>query len=443
MNPTMTRIGSAIFRRTTGLALIVATIVVMAPSGATAHAVVPQTAPITFGETGSGPAPLPSVIPRRSNTLRTTAITWSDLTTADNWAKPAITYVAGSNDWMRDFAQNDDGSYPFRPDTIETRKYLARSMVKAFAPDEQVDPTITFADLDATQMFYRYANVAVKMGWMRRGAGGTFLPDAPVRMATVHRTIVLALGLSSLAAKLDALHTSKGYVFDTPSNFGTTMLGMLMGLRYNSGDESRDVNPRTQMPRSQVAYSIYRAKTLPSYVASNLIRDYDGIELPALGPVRRAIVQWGIKYVGYPYVYAGEWGFATQEPSALGGQPVPGFDCSGLSWWALRATDSGYWKVSPPRPYKGWALPERSSADMARTGRLNYNQLISGDLMFYDGDANGTVDHVDVYLGNGFSLDSSGSTGGVTIMYVGAGSWYREHFVHGRRIVPAPGSNQS
>jgi len=399
---------TAILRRVTGLVVALATLAVV-PLGPSANAA-----------------------------QRAGSIMWSDLTPSDNWAKPAIAYVAGSNDWMRDFAPNVDGSYPFRPDTIETRKYLARSMVKAFAPDAPVDPTITFTDLDATQMFYRYANVAVRMGWMRRGAGGTFLPDAPVNMATVHRALVLALGMRDIARQLDTLHTSNGYTFDTPMNFGTTMLGMRLGLRYNNSDESRDVNPRSLMPRTQVAYSLYMAKTDAPANVGWISAQYDGIVLPALGPLRRSIVQWGIRFVGYPYVYAGEWGFARSEPSALGGQPVPGFDCSGLSWWVLRASDSGYWNVSPPRPYTGWALPERSSADMARTGNLKYGQLIPGDLMFY-ASGGSTVDHVDVYIGNGFSLDSSSSPAGVTIMPVGSG-WYRDHFVHGRRIVPAPGS---
>jgi cell wall-associated NlpC family hydrolase len=78
---------------------------------------------------------------------------------------------------------------------------------------------------------------------------------------------------------------------------------------------------------------------------------------------------------------------------------------------------------------------------MARTGNLGYNQLIPGDLMFY-ASGGSTVDHVDVYIGNGFSLDSSSSPGGVTIMPVGSG-WYFDHFVHGRRIVPAPGSGHA
>ena len=55
---------------------------------------------------------------------------------------------------------------------------------------------------------------------------------------------------------------------------------------------------------------------------------------------------------------------------------------------------------------------------------------------FYDGSGDGTVDHVDLYVGNGYALDSSTSVGGVTLMYVGPGSWYRDHFVHGRRLLP-------
>jgi cell wall-associated NlpC family hydrolase len=393
--------------------------------------------PIGFGEVGAGPALPGSLAPRPQSLQRTTPVRWSDLTPADNWAKPAIAFVGGANTWMRDYRKNADGTYPFKPNTVETRMYLARAMVRAFAPSEEIDPSITFTDFASNRMLYRYANVAVKLGWMRRGAGSTFLPEAAVNMATLHRAIVTALrdGLPELAGQLDALHTESGVAFDTPANFGTTMIGMLIGLRYNSSVESKDVNPRSPMPRAQVAYSLYRSKTLSSWVVPNLISAYDGIQLPIMGPVRRAIVQWGVRFVGYPYVYAGEWGFASSQSSALGGQPVPGFDCSGFTWWALRASDNGSWDVSPPRPYAGWALPERSSADMSRTGNIKFTNLIPGDLMFYA--SSGVVDHVNVYIGNGFALDSSSSNGGVAIVDV-TQHWYRDNFVHGRRIVPAP-----
>ncbi len=430
----MLRGGTWLRRRTTTLAIIVTSLGVVCATGTTAHAVGSGTPAIARqGDADTGPPSFPVVLP--ASARNAPSIRWSDLTAADAWAKPAIDFVAGANTWMRDFPANADGTLPFRPGVTETRKYFARAVVKAFAPGAVPDPSMTFTDLQPTQTFYRWAAIAVKLGWMRRSADGRFVPDKPVTMTTVHRVLVLALGMRSVAATIDDLHTRDGVAFDTPLNFGTTLLGMRLGLRYNSADESKDVMPTSPMPRAQVAYSIYKAATLPDWVVPWVAGQYRSMVLPKMGPMRRAIVQWGIEYVGYPYVWAGEWGFDTPEPSPLGGQPVPGFDCSGWAWWALRANDGGAWAVAPPRPYAGWKLPQRSSADMARFGVLSWNKLLPGDLAFYDGDNNGTVDHVDVYIGRGYALDSSSSPGGVTIMWVGDG-WYRDHFVHGRRVLP-------
>ncbi len=365
----------------------------------------------------------------------TSPVVWSDVVAPYLWAKTAIDHVAGDNLWMRDFAANPDGTYPFQPSTIETRKYFARAVVMALAPTQPVDPTIAFPDLDPSDPFYPYVNVAVQMHWMRATAAGTFLPDNPVTTTMVHRVLVLALGLGPAVKALNRLHTADGVRFHVPQNFGSLLLGMRLGLRYNNGDDSMDVGPTTPLSRAQVAYSLYRATTEPSWSVPNLLSEYQTIELPVLTPDQRAIVQWGVRYVGYPYVYAGEWGLSTPEPSALGGQPVAGFDCSGLTWWLLRANDGGAWNVAPPRPYAGWDIPQRSSADMARRAALSYDQLQPGDMMFYDGDGNGVVDHVDTYIGNGWALDSSSSVGGVTIMWVADG-WYRDHFVGGRRVLP-------
>jgi cell wall-associated NlpC family hydrolase len=297
---------------------------------------------------------------------------------------------------------------------------------------------VIFPDLDPSLVWYRYAAVAVRHGWMST-ANGAFDPDGPVTMAAVHRALALALGLGPAAKALNNVHTRDGVTFATPANFGTTVLGMRLGLRYNapSGSESRDVSPLDPMPRAQVAYSLWRATTQPSWSVPDLLAQYADVELPHLGSRATGIVRWGIRYAGFPYVWGGEWGRNAPEPSALGGQPRSGFDCSGLTWWLLRA-DDGAWRVHPPRPYAGWSLPQRTSYDMAGQApkRLKFADLKPGDIMFYDGDGNGIVDHVDTYIGNGYSLDSSSTPGGVTIMWVGDG-WYRDHFVWGRRVLPA------
>jgi cell wall-associated NlpC family hydrolase len=393
----------------------------------------------TDGEHGSGPAPFPAQV-SRSEQLRMPSITWSDLGSDDRWAKPAINHVAGTHNWMRDFARDRDGNWRFRPDGFETRKRWARAMVRAYEPDAQPDPAVTFTDLPPTDPFYRWAAIAVQRGWMTRRTGGRFEPDNAVTARDVHRSLIRALGMGSTAAALDRLATTDGYEFDTRRSFGVNLLAMRLGLRFNNkADESQDVTPGTRLRRKQVAWSLYRATTLAGWVVPSLEDQYAGIVLPKMGPGRRSIVDWGVRYVGFPYIWAGEWGFNSPSPAAFGSQPGPGFDCSGLSWWALRADDGVYWEISPPRPHEGWSLPQRSSAEMSRMTktRIRYPDLAPGDLMFYDGDGDGTVDHVDVYVGNGWALDSSSSVAGVTLMWVETG-WYRQHFVHGRRVLPSP-----
>lgn len=384
------------------------------------------------GEEGSGPA---AWQPRaaRTRTLVAGRVDWADVN-RNHWARTAIDHVGEANDWMRDFKELDDGTVPFKPDKLETRKLLARAAVKAFAPNEDTDPDITFTDLGRRDRFWRFANVAVKLEWMRR-VDGAFLPEQPVAMKSVHRVLVYALGLRGTAVRLDRLKSKDGTRFHTPSAFGTTLLGMRLGLRYNHDDESLDVGPETELSRAEVAWSLYRATTVDAGYVTWVGDQYTDVVLPNLSQKKRAIVDFGLKYVGYPYVWGGEWYKRTPSGYCCGGQPVGGFDCSGWVWWIVKKATSSYDPV-PPRDYRGWDLAQRTSADMARVGdRLRYREIISGDLMFYDGSGDGTIDHVNVYVGNGWTLDSSSGAGGVTLLNIEAVSWYRDHFHHARRVI--------
>jgi cell wall-associated NlpC family hydrolase len=426
-------VGSGLRRRLMALVAITASavVVVSGPAALAGNGEVDLTA----GERGSGAPAFPTVLPRRA--ASGPSLRWSDIGRAYRWVRPAANWVGEANDWMRDYRANSDGAYPFRPGRLEPRRLFARAIVRALAPGEAEDPTITFTDVDPESRFHRFANVAVKLGWMTRGQSGAFHPDEPVTTTTVHRAFVRALGLKDTAEEIDGLHTRNGFRFDTPRHVGVLMLGMRLGLRYNNwANESQDVGPRTTLNRAQVAYSLYKATTLQSWVVPYLADQYAGFELPGMTQKRREIVQWGLRYVGYPYVWGGEWGLPSPEPSALGGQPVPGFDCSGLTWWVTRRNDGGAWQVAPPRPYEGWRLPQRTSRDMAAMAprRIHYRDLKPGDLMFYDGNGDNVVDHVDVFIGNGWAIDSSSSVGGVSFMWVGT-DWYRDHFKWGRRII--------
>ena len=390
---------------------------------------------MTLGEAGSGiPAP-PSVVSGASSAALargSSPVRWSDVGRR-NWARTAIDFVGSTHSWMRDYPRDARGRTPFRPTKLERRKLFFRAAVEAFAPpDTHVDRDIRFSDLPAKAPSYRYANIAVKLGWIDPG-GRAIEPNEPVTMATVHRVLVLALGLKRAAAGLDRIATADGRRFDTWKNFGTTVIGMRIGLRYNHSTESMDVEPSSPMSRAEVAWSLYRAKTAASWTL-DAMSAYEDITLPRMSAADRRVVQWGIRYAGYPYVWGGEWDRPTRAGYCCGAQPVAGFDCSGLTWWLLKA-QSGTWDPTPPRPYRGWSLPQRASRDMAAAGhKVSWRHKKVGDLLFYDGSGDGVVDHVDTYVGNGWALDSSSGVGGVTFMWVGSG-WYHDHFKHARRVI--------
>ena len=383
-----------------------------------------------FGEAGSGPPVLAE--PRFASAAASDRIRWSDVN-RKHWARTAIDYVGETNDWMRDHRADAEGRYPFEPDVLESRKLFARAIVRAFASGTEPDPELRFTDLPRDDRFFPFANVAVSSGWMTAGDDGTFRPGDAITMTETHRALVYALGLRELAHGADALHTADGTRIDTPKDFGTTLIGMRLGLRYNHGTESMDVGPDSALPRAEVAWSLYRAATAPDWVRSSL-GGYADIELPNLTDRMVEVVNFAVRYVGYPYVWGGDWGGPTPSGYCCGYQPIGGFDCSGLTWWVMKKSASG-WDNTPPRPYAGWELPQRSSTAMASVGgRIRFKDLEPGDLMLYDGDGDGTVDHVDTFIGNGWAIDSGGSNGGVTITYVWD-NWYQDHFKKGRRII--------
>ncbi|MDJ0729446.1 MAG: C40 family peptidase [Crocosphaera sp.] len=84
---------------------------------------------------------------------------------------------------------------------------------------------------------------------------------------------------------------------------------------------------------------------------------------------------------------------AMQQPNYYlwGGTIAPNYDCSGLIQAAFCA--SGIW------------LPRDSYQQEAFVKKISYDKLLPGDLIFF---ANNRVDHVALYLGNGYYIHSSG-----------------------------------
>ncbi|MEX0753754.1 MAG: NlpC/P60 family protein [Actinomycetota bacterium] len=386
---------------------------------------------LTAGDEGSGP-PAPVSVVDPSVYARGSRIKWADVRSG-YWARTAIDYVGKHNNWMRDYPEQRNGETPFKPNKLEPRKLFLRAAVRAFAPDERPDPDIVFDDLPKSSNLWDFASVAVKLGWIER-SGGKIRPDDAVSMQVVHQVLTTALGLRGPVNGIDRLETANGIGFKTTKYTGSTLIGMRIGLRYNHGNERDDVTPKSKLPRSEVAWSLYRAATVASWTL-DAMDAYTNLTLPSMSTERAKIVRWGLRYAGYPYIWGGEWHRRTRSGYCCGAQPTGGFDCSGLTWWVIKRSGSG-WDPTPPRSYRGWDLAQRSSADMARAtrNRVGWKNKKVGDLLLYDGNRDGTVDHVNVYAGKGFAVDSSSSAGGVSLMWVGNG-WYRDHFKYARRVV--------
>lgn len=315
--------------------------------------------------------------------------------TTSGWHKPATRYLVDKG-WLNpdSFSANDTMS----------RRRFATLIDKIFGP-----------------------------GLASRGTG-------KVTAAEVDAVLVDALGQMPVAKKLQNISSPDGWKPALPSYFGTEILARNMGLRHDrpTTEETYEASANDPMSQADIVYGIWKAKTGASTYAAAA---FENFSLPNLSAKKRKVFQYALSLVGTPYVWGGEWPSATPVGYPYGAQVHGGADCSGFTWLVL-AKANAVWDPAN-RPYPGWSLPERSSSDMAaatpRADRLGFRKLKAGDALFFasegrDANASG-VYHVGVYMGGGWMIHSSGSRAGVSIDFIGAGSWWRDQFAWGRRVI--------
>lgn len=268
--------------------------------------------------------------------------------------------------------------------------------------------------------------------------GGFSRTKGEVKAREVDAALVRALGRAPLAKSLSELTSPDGWDPGVGKLFGTEIIARELGLRRDrpTTEEAYEASAGDAMSQADIVWSVWKAKTAPNTYGADALASF---QLSGYSSEVQKVVRFAFSQVGRPYVWGGEWPSETPSAYPFGGQPHGGFDCSGFSWFVLRQKDSSW--APPGRPYAGWALPERSSYEMAKAtkDKLSYKNLRGGDLMFFapqgrESKAN-EVYHVGVYLGGGWMIDSSGSQAGVSLSEVGPGSWWRGQFIFGRRVV--------
>jgi NlpC/P60 family len=351
------------------------------------------------------------------------------------WDYTQITYATP---WMSDY-----GSSQFKPTTDETRSYGCRTLVQMFDPTEPIDPKITFPDLPSTDPMYKYANVCVKLKWFDTYSGGKWAGGNSIPRSAFDVAIVDALGtLGPAVSGLKAIHEDDG---STPYSLGSRwpylQLATYLGLHYDHSDDVSDLQIATHMHRDEVAYSVWAAKNLASYDVSNANSLFDNVSLPTLDQSiagqknQYLITSYALSQVGFPYIWGGEWNAKSPAGYCCGSQAEGGYDCSGFAWWVLKKNEDGY-DAAQFHTYKGWSLHERVSSDMAANTpvHLTISQLNIGNIMFFASDGghtSGDVDHVGIFIGNGWMVHST--TGGPQLETISSG-WYHDHFVWGRAL---------
>jgi cell wall-associated NlpC family hydrolase len=293
------------------------------------------------------------------------------------------------------------------------------------------------AEFDANQPMSRAQFTVL----MKKAFGGGFSRmRGEVTAAEVSAALVRKLDRETLADQLRQIHSPDGWDPGVSKWFGTEVVSRELGLRRDraTSEDTFEASASEAMSQADIAWAIWQAKTSPDTWSADAL---EGFALQDYSESRRQVVHYALSLVGAPYVWGGEWPSKTPEGYPYGAQMHGGFDCSGFSWYVLRAKTDTWAPID--RPYKGWELDERSSYDMAggipRRQRLSYRELEPADLVFFAStgkDAKASdVYHAGIYLGDGWMVHSSGSRAGISLGEIGPGSWWHDQLAWGRRVI--------
>lgn len=149
-----------------------------------------------------------------------------------------------------------------------------------------------------------------------------------------------------------------------------------------AAERERNLRATTSNPNGTVAYTTTPPEILN--IVTNLSTDYS-----STSELRMAIVNYGLQFVGNPYI--------------LGGQTLAGTDCSGFTCYVFR--DFGY------------SIARTPSGQYASAGRpVTLAEAQPGDIICY---GYGGCSHVALYIGNGQIVHESNPRRGLEVNSVG------------------------
>jgi len=331
----------------------------------------------------------------------------------------------------------DDYGTSFKPERAITRELLARSLVLASGHYGEKIAPVDIKDVPPSHRYSSVIQMALHLGYMNLDADGAFGPQAPVPAYQAEVAVIRWLEeryASSDWTLLTSLRPSRwqpndGWKTGAPAYLPYVVASRQLQLRYNHpwGDDGHEVTPEQPIDRAEVAYMFSRAYAVGGEWTLSGLADYKSITFPPLSERQREIARFALKFVGYPYIWAGE--FPTKS-SPYGAQAAGGFDCSGFVFYVM--------KMHFDYPI---TVNERGAHDMAERAkpRITRKQLQCGDLIFFGPKGPKSevesIYHAGLYLGDGWFIHSTGSTDGVTLSSLDSSSYYKSNLAWGRRVL--------
>jgi cell wall-associated NlpC family hydrolase len=314
-----------------------------------------------------------------------------------SWAQPQIKAVVGAGLMSRDVAS-------FRPDDPLTRGAL-EDLVAGLTDSTPVVPAS---------------------------------PEATVTMAGLDGRLVNAVGLLDTARLFQ--QTAKAAGLTPPSRFGTEAVARLLGLRTNhpAAQDDLELLPNEAATRAETAYSAaqilkFSGWEVPSAQAASMT-----FLLPTLTPWQQRILKTAVRFIGFPYVWGGE---SESKESPFGVQAHGGFDCSGFVWRVYKLQK--YANAGKLAGVLRGRTTYQMSGEVPRAKRIPLAKLEPADVVFFGsrGPASkpSQVNHMGIYLGNGWFIQSSGY--GVAVAQLAG--WYATRFAWARRPLAEAGLSRS
>jgi len=331
----------------------------------------------------------------------------------------------------------DDFAPSFKPERAITRELLARSIVLASGHyGERITP-VEINDVPKGHRYYTVIQMAVRQGYMSLDRNGNFLPTAKVTAAKAERVMTRWLQERYSSSNWSLLGTllpsrwqpNPDWKTGARSYLPAAVASRQLQLRYNhpAAGDGHEVTPAQPIDRAEIAYMFYRAYRVAGEWMLYGLADYENVTFPTLSDRQKQVVKYALKYIGYPYIWGGEY---PTKNSPYGYQKAGGFDCSGFVFYVMKM-HFGY----------GLTVNERGAHDMAQRAkpRITRKRLKCGDLIFFGpkGPSSSvtSIYHAGLYLGRGWFIHSTGSSDGVTLASLNTSSYWKAAFAWGRRLL--------